>query len=117
MCSLLTTARRSTCSSGTNCPAFFSAFLPNGTLLENAHIDHIAPTTKYLPDENGELQPVVSTTDFNVYVSFHAEGTRAEDNAFLLNGVHRLATGDTATLVRGGREFKVDFTKVELESA
>ena len=91
--------------------------LPNGTLLENAHIDHIAPTTKYLPDENGELQPVVSTTDFNVYVSFHAEGTRAEDNAFLLNGVHRLATGDTATLVRGGREFKVDFTKVELKSA
>jgi hypothetical protein len=91
--------------------------LPNGTLLEGAQIDRVVATVKYLPDENGELQPVVSETAFDVYVSFAAEGSRTEDNAFLLNGIHRLATGDTATLVRGNREFKVDFTKVEFKKA
>lgn len=85
--------------------------LPNGTLVEDAQINIIIPL-EYVPDENGELRPVVSTKR-NVQVSFRAQGTQAEDNAFLLDGVHRLATGDSATVMWGDREFKVDFTKVE----
>ena len=85
--------------------------LSDGTLIEDAQIK-ILTFIKYVPDESGEMRPVISDK-YNVRVSFRVQGAQASDNAFLLNGVHRLATGEKTAVTWGDREFKVDFTKVE----
>ena len=89
-------------------------YLPDGTALPKTQIIKISQTEEYVPDDDGNMQPVVSARTYDVHISFTAEGSRAKDNTFLLNGIRRLSAGDSITLSRGGHSYTADFVAVQI---
>ncbi len=88
--------------------------LPDGIALPATRIIKISQTEEYVPDGDGNMQPVASARSYDVHISFVAEGRRANDNTFLLNGIRRLSAGDNITLSRGGHSYVADFVTVQM---
>lgn len=88
--------------------------LPDGTALPKTQVTRISQTEEYVPDDDGNMQPVVSARTYDVHISFTAEGSRAKDNTFLLNGIRRLAAGDSIPLTRDGHSYTADFVAVQI---
>ena len=89
--------------------------IAGNTVLKNARLSLITKTKVVVQDKDGNLIEVENLGHYDV--TFHvsnAEGMRAKDGTFLLDGGRRLAQGDTLTLICRNAQYTADFVKVRI---
>ncbi|MBQ8173845.1 MAG: DUF4330 family protein [Clostridia bacterium] len=88
--------------------------MPDGATLPQTKVSKIAHTVEYVPNEDGDMEGLESSTVYDVHFTFRAEGARAKDGTFLLFGSRRLSVGESLLLSRASHSYTADFVSVQI---
>lgn len=89
-------------------------FFDSSLSLEGATYVDIRQSTDTVQKEDGSFEEAPLSDRFDLFFSASADGIRARDGGFLLSGVRRLATGDSATLIAEDAKYTVSFSRVQI---